>query len=144
MVTNRRLDPEALHRQLRRALRHGARASRLVRYTPDLVELLFPDEVCVETSVYDRAIYTETLLREAIEQIGGKHGQALSTILCFASGTLGATLEDRRRQAAELLDILPDTFRRERHEGLLLWDLAMVTYQLSKPPLQDPRAKRTL
>lgn len=42
MVTNRSLNPEALHRLLRRALRHGARASWLVRYTPELVELLLP------------------------------------------------------------------------------------------------------
>ncbi len=134
VVTTRRLDPEALHRELRRALRYGARASRLVRFTPELVELLFPPNEHVETSIHDRAISTENLIRQGIEQVGGTNAEALSIILCLVPGTLRTTLEERRRQAAELLDILPDTFRRERHEGLLLWDLAMEVYGIDNRP----------
>lgn len=68
---------------------------------------------------------SERVLQQAIQQIGGTYGEALSILLCFTPGTLGTTLlEERRRQAGELLGVLPDTFRRERHEGLLSWDLA--------------------
>ena len=83
MVTSRRLDPEALHKQLSRALRHSARASRLVRHTPELVELLSLRSVEPETPLNDRAIKTEAARRQAVEQIGGTVGDALSILLCL-------------------------------------------------------------
>lgn len=131
MVTRRRLDPEALYKQLRHALRHGARASRLVRFTPELVELVFPAEQHPELNIYDRALRIEHLVRQAVEEIGGSPGEAMAVVLCLTPGTLGTTLEARRQRAAELLGILPDTFRRERHEGALLWDVVVEVYALA-------------
>lgn len=125
MDTTRRLDPEALHRQLRRALRHGARASRLARFTPELVELLFPADDRPDLSIVERALLAERLIRDAVEDLGGDYGRALSIVLALAPGTLGLRLEQRRQMAAELLGVLPDTFRRKRHEGLMVWDLAV-------------------
>jgi hypothetical protein len=46
-------------------------------------------------------------------------------------------LEIRRQHVSELRGILPETLRRERHEGLLLWDVAVEVYRIS---LDEPRA----
>jgi len=101
-----------------------------LRFTPDLAELIFPAELNSDLTIHDRAIQAELLLRRALEAIGGKRGDAASILLCLTPGTLGTTLEARRQSAAGLLGILPDTLRRERHEGLLLWDVAMEVYGL--------------
>lgn len=126
----RHLDPEVLYRELRRALRHGARAARLVRFTPELVELLFPAALNPGHELVERAVWTERRLREAIEQIGGAQAAALAVVLGLAPGTVGLKLERRRETAGKLLGVLPDTFRRDQHEGLLLWDLAVEIYAL--------------
>jgi hypothetical protein len=140
-----RLTPEAVQRELKRALRKGARASRLVLYFRDLVELLVPEpsassEVGIAdhgstaersdapVGIHDQAIAAEAIIREAIERIGGSSGEALRTIFCLKPGTLGLTLEQRRQMAGELLGMRGETFRRDRHEGLLIWDLAMEVY----------------
>lgn len=128
MDSRRRPDPEALCIELKAALRHGARASRLLRYRPELVELLLPAGEHPELSEADRAVKTEQLIRQAIDNIGGSEAEALSILLCLKAGTTGMNLETRRQHAAELLGILPDTLRRERHEGLLLWDVAVEVY----------------
>lgn len=130
MVNTRRLDVEALHKQLRRSLRHGARASRLVRYQPELIELLTPASEDSELTVYDRALQAEHVIRQGIDAIGGPEAEALLILLCLKAGTTGMTLETRRHHAGELLGIQAGTMRRERHEGLLLWDLAMEVYQI--------------
>jgi hypothetical protein len=128
---SRRLNPEALCIELKATLRHGARASRLLRYRPGLVELLLPAAEHPDLSQADRAVKTEQLIREAIENIGGPEAEALSILLCLKPGTTGMNLETRRQHAAELLGILPDTLRRERHEGLLLWDVAVEVYGIA-------------
>jgi hypothetical protein len=122
------LDPEALYTELRKTLRHGARASRLLRYSPQLVELLLPAEDHPSLSIADRAVKIEQIIRQVIANIGGPEAEALLILFCLKPGTTGMNLETRRQHAAELLGILPDTLRRERHEGLLLWDVAVEVY----------------
>lgn len=129
MVNTRRLDVEALHRELRRTLRHGARASRLVRFTPELVDLLLPPMTNVDATIYERAIEVEHIVGQALEHIGGPEAEALSILLCLKPGTTGMTLEIRRQHAGEVLGVQAGTMRRERHEGLLLWDLTMEVYR---------------
>jgi hypothetical protein len=131
VVNTRRLDVEALHRELRRTLRHGARASRLVRFTPELVELLLPASEHPDSTIYERAIQVELVIRQALGHIGGPEAEALSILLCLKPGTTGMTLETRRLHAGEVLGIQPGTVRRERHEGLLVWDLVMEVYRVS-------------
>lgn len=92
MVKKRRLDVEALHRALKQALRQGARASRLVRYSPELVELLLPTVEHPELTIYDRAIRTEQLIREAIDSIGDPEADALLILFCLKPGTTGMNL----------------------------------------------------
>ena len=129
MTGTPRLDIEDLHHHLRDALRHGARASRLLRYTPAIIELLCPAADHPDLNEYDRAIAAESLIRHAIDAIGGNPGHAIATVLCLPPGTLGRTLEDRRRIAAGYLDIEADTFRRYPHEKTLLFDLAIEIYR---------------
>lgn len=132
MTGIQRLDIEALHQHLRDALRHGARASRLLRYTPAIIELLYPAADHPYLNEYDRAIAVETLIRQAVDTIGGNPGEAIAAVLCLPPGTLGRKLEDRRRIAAGYLDIEADTFRRDWHEGALLFDLTIEIYRHRK------------
>ena len=129
MTGTPRLDIEALHHHLRYALRHGARASRLLRYTPAIIELLCPAADHPDADQYERALRAETDIRRGIDAIGGHAGRAIATVLCLPPGTLGRTLEDRRRIAAGYLDIEADTFRRHPHEKTLLFDLAIEIYR---------------
>jgi hypothetical protein len=99
-----------------------------LRYRPELVELLLPAGEHPDLTEADRAVKAEQLIREAIDNIGGPEAEALLILLCLKPGTTGMNLETRRQHAAELLGILPDTLRRERHEGLLLWDVAVEVY----------------
>lgn len=123
-------DVDGLYKRLRRALRHGVRASRLLRSSPDLVELLAPTDRFPGQGLHDRAIAAEDLIRRAVDQIGGTAGQALEIILGLAAGTVASRLEDRRRQAGVLLDVQPGTFRRDWREAALIHDLAVEIYRL--------------
>ena len=96
-----------------------------MRFTPELVDLLLPPTADPDVTIYERAVEGEQLIRQALESIGGPEAEALSILLCLKPGTTGMTLETRRQHAGEQLGIQPGTMRRERHEGLLLWDLAM-------------------
>jgi hypothetical protein len=89
-----------------------------------------PAQDHAELSIYDRAIRADQLIRKAIDAIGGPEAEALLILFCLKPGTTGMNLETRRQHAAELLGILPDTLRRERHEGRMLWDLAVEMYGL--------------
>lgn len=120
---------EALHKSLKSALRQGARASRLLRYSPDLIELLCSEEDHPELTIYDRAIQAEDLIRTAIQRIGGDYGQAAEILFALKAGTLGLKLDERRRMAGALFEIDGDTFRRPRWEGQLVWDVAVEVYR---------------
>jgi hypothetical protein len=129
-IGTRRLDVEALLEHLRGALRHGARASRLLRHTPEFVELLYPAEEYSALNAFDRAIKTEALIRRAVDIIGGQSGHAIAIVLCLASGTLDHNLQRRRSLAAQHLGIQAETFRCPGREGALLHDLAVEIYRL--------------
>ena len=129
MIVNERpgFTIEAIHAQLVRALRHGGRAAHLVRYAPGLVDLMCPAGKH-QRPPHERALVTEDAIRSAIRSLGGR-ADVLAVVLGLAPGTLELTLEERRQRAAAVLGILPATFRRDRHEGLLLWDLATEIYR---------------
>jgi hypothetical protein len=129
MAGTRCLIIEELQPRLRRALRHGARASRLLKYTPDVIELLYPTETYSHLNAWDRALKVEAVIREAANAIGGDPGHAIAAVLSLVPGTFGSTLEHRRRIAGRQLDLAADTFRRG-HEEILLFDLAVEIYRL--------------
>lgn len=131
------VDVEKLHQFLKDALRRGARAARLIQHVPGIVDLLYPADQYSHLNQHQRALCVEADIRHAIdEDIGGAAGEAVATILCLRPGTLGRTLEDRRRVGATYLGLEPGTFRRDRHEGALLLDLAV---EILKPRLINPR-----
>lgn len=124
------IDVDALFAGLRRALFYGVRASQLLRYTPDLIDLLYPKGAYPQMNEHDRALHTEMLIRRAVASIGGLSGDALATMLCLSPGLVGRPLTDRRRIAADLFHRQPRTFYRGRYEKDLLYDLAVEIYRL--------------
>ena len=134
MNTGGRAEPEALLAHLRRVAHHGARASRLARFAADFVDLVVPiaPSERPDARLIQRAILAEGLIRQAAHRLGGDHERALSVILGLEPGTVGMNLERRRQIAAAIVGVLPDTFRRDRHEGLMLWDLACELYQVAE------------
>jgi hypothetical protein len=139
MTGTRHLNIERLYTQLRCTLRYGARASRLLRYTPDMIELLYPATAYPHLSACDRALKVEAVIREAANAIGGNPGHAIAVALSLVPGTFGCTLEHRRRIAGRQLDLAADTFRRV-HEEILLFDLAVEIYRLhtTSPAISAP------
>jgi hypothetical protein len=134
------IDVRQLHRFLKTAIRHGARAARLVEHLPEIVELLYPAARWPHLSQHERALNVEADIRRAVdEDIGGAPGEAVATVLCLRSGTVGRTLEDRRRVAADFLDLEAGTFRRDRHESALLRDVAteMLRYAITQRESSD-------
>lgn len=120
------IDIKQLHHYLKTAIRHGARAARLVEHVPGMIELLYPAAIYPHLSEHERALLVEADIRRTIaDRIGGPPGDAVATVLCLPPGTLGRKLGDRRRIAAEQLGIDAGTFRRSYHEAALLRDLAV-------------------
>lgn len=116
------LDPEVLFHELKKAVRHGCRASRLMRYAPALVDLIVPDN---ERSRSERANLAEQALRRACDSYEGDWGDVMECLLGLALGTYGALLKERRRRAAGLIHVATETFRRH-YEQDALWDVAFA------------------
>jgi hypothetical protein len=118
-----------IYRQLRRTLRHGSHPAQLVAYSRPIIHLLAPASQYPGMSLEQRAFMAESALRAAIRRIGGDKAQALNIFLGIAPGYLNTTVEARRKAAAACLGIQPDTFRRPRHERLLLLQVAIEIYR---------------
>lgn len=121
---------DALFAGLGRALFYGARASQLLQYTSEIVDLLYPREAYPWMNDHDRALSAERLIRQAIAVIGGLSGDALAAMLCLSPGLVGRPLADRRRIAASLFHRQPRTFCRGRYQKDLFYDLAVVIYRI--------------
>jgi hypothetical protein len=130
MATQEPLDIPDLLIRLRRSFRHGARAPQLVAYAPDLVDLVCPAHDDDPASIYERAVRTEQAISEAVRAMDAPRDAAMEIMLCLRPGTLGVKLDVRRQNAARLFRVSADTFRRrERHEPLLVLDLALKLLQ---------------
>lgn len=121
-TTERDEEIESLVRALKKALRHGCRASRLLE-VPELLALLYPTAAFPWLSELDKAVRAEAQLRRAVEAYGGEFADAMLFLMGLAAGVHGATLARRRAGAAALADsrraIAPDTFRRWREPSYL-------------------------
>lgn len=130
MTTGERLDIETLVPLLKKALRKGCRASRLL-YVPELLEVMYPGDALPGMSQIDRAFRAEQELTSACRSYGGRYGEAAGTLLGLAAGTHGVSLDERRRIASRLLDgpggepPQPETVRRWR-ELEILRDIAIL------------------
>lgn len=122
-VTRAQINVTELHAALTKALCHGARAARIARHAPGLLDILAPGAPLNA----DTLEAVEATIRAAVDSIGGPDAAALSKLLGLEPGTLGRHLSQRREAAARVLGIEADTFRRTRQRALL-WDLAMEIY----------------
>lgn len=102
----------------------GARASRLLQFTPNLIEALYPADDFPDLTDFQRAFHAERDLRAAVAAVGGDAGAALSAILALDPGLSGRKLHSRRRIAGRYFDVQAVTFARN-YEGPLLHDLAV-------------------
>jgi hypothetical protein len=130
MATVPPVNVDALFAGLRRALFYGARAAQLLRYAPEIIDMLYPKGAYPQMNDHDRALATERLIRQAIASIGGLSGETLATMLCLSPGLAGRALADRRRIAAGLFNRQPRTFYRGRYEQDLLYELAVEIYRI--------------
>jgi hypothetical protein len=130
MATQEPLDIPGLLIHLRRTFRYGARAPQLVSYAPGLVDLLCPDHDGDPSSIYERAVRAEQTISEAVKAMDSPRDTAMEILMCLRPGTLGVKLDERRQHAARLFKVSADTFRRrERHEPMLVLDLALTLYR---------------
>ncbi|MGI9003526.1 MAG: hypothetical protein ACR2GH_18040 [Pseudonocardia sp.] len=126
----RRIDLEELHSAFKEARRWGVTHSRLVDYSPALIEQLYPAADYPEHTIHDRATAIENLTTTAVSIIGGDAGHALAITLCLTPGTLGRKLDQRRALAAQHLGILPVTWTRGWREPRLFHDLVAEIHRL--------------
>src|SRR5918997_4482053 len=130
MSSQRLLNTEALLKQLKRVRRRGARASRILQYTPELVEMLYPATMYPDLDAEARSMVVEHLIRQAVDVIGGDEGHALAITLGLLPGLMGMRLNDRRKRAAEYMGVTANTWRRGPNEGVLFYDLAVEINRL--------------
>lgn len=144
------LSPAELTKLLRRQLRRGLRASRLLD-CPELISFLCsntqhtPDVSChgnelhadIHGNLFDRALTAEEKLSEAISRIGGKPAEVLRILGGFDDGTVGLSLQQRRKLAGRLLgtkarSVSAATFVKN-YELNLVRDLAVEVWRGRSP-----------
>jgi hypothetical protein len=119
---------EVIYRNLKQVLRGGIRPAKLL-HCPELLELAVASTpVPEDADPYSAAIALENILRTALARLGaGPEGRAAQLLFGAVPETRGRLLKDRRRLAAQELDVLPSTFRRN-YENDILRDLAMEVF----------------
>lgn len=111
-------EPHELASELAALLRSGVTAHALLNQ-PQLLALAIVAAKAASQNPVDLAVAAEGLIREAAARIdSGTHGAA-SVLLALAAGTRGSLLKNRRAQAADLLHINADHFRKVREEPLI-------------------------
>jgi hypothetical protein len=126
------LQPNELLRLLRRQLRHGLRASRLLD-CPELIEFLCPEQDDPSRTLFDRALVAEGKIAQAVERIGGRQAEALWVVCGLEDGTVGLSLQERRRRAGKVLSrpkqaVNWQTFVKNYEPGLVR-DLAVEVWR---------------
>ncbi|MEV7321232.1 hypothetical protein [Streptomyces sp. NPDC093970] len=130
------MTPEAIASNLKRTIKHGARAAELHAQAPGLVDMLCPPEQHGVLSDLERAVEAESYIRHACNiELDGPTGRALLVLLALAPGTAGVTLEMRQYNAGTILrpdSIQADTVRRPYIRDRLLNGLAVELYRMCK------------
>lgn len=118
---------EHIASRLHDLLRVGVRPAKLVPYL-DLLTLL-DDETTTSVDPYARAVELAGRLTEAVQRLGdGAVGRAAQALFGVTQETRGRLLKDRRRIAADELDLMPSTFRKYYEDDLVL-DVAVEMWR---------------
>ena len=129
------LQPHELERLLKRRLRYGLRASRLLD-CPELIEFLCPEVEDPSRGLYDRALVAEGRIAEAVERIGGKPAQALRVLFGLDDGTVGLSLQERRKLAGQILArkarLVSEVTFAKNYEKILIRDLNVELWRASQ------------
>lgn len=133
------LTPAELTRLLRRQLRSGLRASRLLD-CPELIEFLCPEHDDPSRTLFDRALAGEAKIAQAANRIGGKQAEALRVVCGLEDGTVGLSLQQRRKLAGLVLGtrtrpVSAATFVKN-YEPILMRDLAVEVWRTKAPGAQ--------
>jgi hypothetical protein len=118
---------------LRSVLRYGVRPARLVNCLDLLSELERGEHLASEAAdCYADAQRLAQYLAEALNTLGeGPVGAAGRSLFGATAETRGRLLKDRRRIAADHLDVLPSSFRKY-HERDIILDVAFALWQTSR------------
>lgn len=135
MVTsNNHVDPESVARALRGALTNGCRASRILRYTPELIELLLPGQPRGSPAESLRA---EQLIVDAVNSFTDRLRETLLHLVGLEPRSEGFPLKTRRNFACKAFGRDPDDSQAystkhfvEEFEPDLVWDLAVAVCQV--------------
>jgi hypothetical protein len=123
-------------KELRAVLRHGVRPARLREREGLLVLRAVIQRSDGSTNPDVLAFGLESVILEAIEALGDDdHGYAAQLLFGTRPGTRRQLLKERRRLAAEHLNILPSTFRRLREPDLVIdvaWEVLRIELRASK------------
>jgi len=110
--------PQELAGELAGLLRTGVTGDSL-RSCPALLGLALVAAKSASDEPADRAVAASSLIGEAAVRVDGVKDAAAATLLGVAQGSRGAPPKERRRRAAELLNVKPDHFRKEREDPLI-------------------------
>ena len=119
--------PEELAAEISGTLRRGV-TTKTLAVCPGVLSLPIVRAKSAGDGTSDRATAAYDLLRELVITADGQRGGPVATLLGLATGTRGAPLKDRRRQAAELLFISPAHLRTSDREAALIESLADELY----------------
>ena len=111
--------PGGLAAELASLIRRGVTADALRSTCPNLLSLSIVAAKSASQSKADLGVGASILIQEACVSVDQSKNGPASVLLALAPGTRGSLLKDRRRQAAELLSISPEHFRKDREELLL-------------------------
>ncbi len=111
-------DPRALAAELAGLTRSGATTEAL-RDCPALLSLQLVAAKSASTDNADLAVAASIVLREACASVDEQQHGPAAVVLALAQGTRGSLLKDRRRQAANALNVSDEHFRKNREELLL-------------------------
>lgn len=120
---------EVIKRGLKQVLPGGVRPAWLVN-CPILMDLTTGWGKSGSEQSYEQALILERILIEALNRLGGgPYGIAASLLFGAHSLTRGRLLKDRRRYAAQELEVLPSTFRKT-YEGAIIQDLTVEVWRV--------------
>jgi hypothetical protein len=132
-------DFEGLEAHLGRLLRRAGGPAGLVTDCPGLVDMLCPALPARESTLHERAITTYRILQDGAAALDPPFGEAARIMLGLCPDAQGQPLGQRRRRAAALYGLKPDTFRRRNHQRRLLLEVTFGVYRRVHP---EPRLRR--